>query len=94
MEKISLFRTIASAVVNHKEGRLSDLDLYNTIIKIFSWYSNQDDELQKVKRVNNWLDLEEMAKKDFTKQYERKNVIENAGEDYASGIELMARSSK
>jgi len=83
-----MYEMVGSIVAMHREKKINDFDLYNSILRlIYSGPKNNREELQKI---INWLDAEERNNTPLQEQYHSENVKKNAGENYFEGLKLIA----
>ena len=84
MKNPELFNMAGHLVAMHRDKKIDDLDLYNSILRLI--YSADEDSKVQLRRVVEWLDKDEKNNTDRREQYSFKNVTENAGEDYREGM--------
>jgi hypothetical protein len=84
MENKELFNMIGSLIAIHRENKIDDLDLYNSILRIV-YFSTEEDKL-KLKKIVEWLDTPEKSNTDKHEQYSYENVTKNTGEEYREGL--------
>jgi hypothetical protein len=84
MKNTELFNMVGHLVSMHRDKKIDDLDLYNSILRLI--YSADEDSKVQLKGVVEWLDNEENDNTDRREQYSFKNVTDHAGEDYREGL--------
>ena len=84
MSNPELFNMVGHLVSMHRDKKIDDLDLYNSILRLI--YSADEDSKAQLKGVVEWLNNEEAGNVDRREQYSFKNVTGNAGEDYREGL--------
>lgn len=93
MEKIKektsgadFFLMVSAVVVTYKDKQINDIDLYNSILRLVYFHSNDKATQGKLKKVVGWLNQEEDMATEPQKQYLKENVIRNAGDNYFEGL--------
>lgn len=83
MKNPELFNMVGHLVSMHRDKKMDDFDLYNSILGLI--YSGTEEDRAELKRVVEWIDSQE-DNPDRKAQYSYKNITENAGEAYREGI--------
>lgn len=92
-QELPIFLIIASIISSYKKKELSDIDLYNSIIRLLDKDSPMtENNLKEISKVSNWLRLEEEKNTELREQYKKDNVIRNVGENYFEGLDLLANN--
>lgn len=86
-EKFNYFEMVGSLISAYKENRISDIDLFNSIIRLV--YSTSAIDKEALKNVVDWFNFHEEKNTPPEVQYSAQNVKENVGQDYFEGLMLI-----
>ena len=79
---------IGSMIVSYKLGKLNDLDLYNSIIRLIT--TTEGTEKKKLERIVKWLSKYDSLEELESAMKDKGKVREELGEDYMEWIMIMA----
>lgn len=91
--KNSQICTIIGGLIGvYLKGKINEIDLYNSIIRLV--YITENDEREKLKSVVEWVEKHDSIERMKEAYKDMNSVKQNAGEDYVQGIMRIANADK
>lgn len=82
-----LYQMVGHLVSMHRDGKISDIDLYNSILRQI--YLGAGENRKELKKIIAWLDKAEQNNSGLQEQYQAETVRENAGDNYFEGLQRL-----